>query len=269
MSGNLPYGSYNYPPNAQPSPYDVVAWLDVLAAQDQGGFDPRVYSDPQLSTQLLDYPQHAQFTQQPQFAQLPQYPPQPQAPYDPQPQYFHEPQFQPYPVQRSNSYPPAFQQGSSTSHQQQQHFHHHHASQHFYPGPQYDAPIEEEYTNSSVCSSPHTDPGSPSSSTRAKSKIALDPSQPLTVEGKPRERVFVACDRCRVRKLRCDGAKPSCFNCQRVAGVKCFYDPTPKRRGQDRAPRTRSAVGQRKPRRPAVKKSDLAAAAASSTQRTP
>ncbi len=64
----------------------------------------------------------------------------------------------------------------------------------------------------------------------------------------------------RVRKLRCDGAKPSCFNCENVAGVTCFYDPTPKRRGQDRAPRTRSAVGHRKPRRPAVKKSDLAPA---------
>ena len=192
MSGNPPYGNYSHQQGAQPSPYDVVAWLDVLASQEQG-FDPRVYSDPQLSTQLLDYPQHAQFAQQPQFAPPPQYPPH--TSYQPQSQYFQEPQFHPYPVQRSNTYPPAFQQGSSSSHQQQ---HHQHVPQYPYPvpGAQYDAPIEEEYTNSSICSSPrHTDPESPNSSIRAKSKIALDSSQPLTVEGKPRERVFVACDR--------------------------------------------------------------------------
>ncbi|KAI0351378.1 hypothetical protein OH77DRAFT_1367226, partial [Trametes cingulata] len=54
----------------------------------------------------------------------------------------------------------------------------------------------------------------------------------LTVDGKPRERVYVACDRCRTRKLRCDGAQPACFNCQKVAhtGVECRYDPAPKRR---------------------------------------
>ena len=58
----------------------------------------------------------------------------------------------------------------------------------------------------------------------------------------------------RVRKLRCDGAKPECYNCQRADDAQCHYDPHPKRRGQDKAQRTRSAVGQRKPRRPAVRK---------------
>ncbi|KAI0766646.1 hypothetical protein BD413DRAFT_480886 [Trametes elegans] len=99
-----------------------------------------------------------------------------------------------------------------------------------------------------------------------KIKISLDPSQPLTIEGKPRARVYVACDRCRVRKLRCDGAKPACYNCERAAhmGAECQYDSEPKRRGQDKAPRTRSAVGHRKPRRPAVRKGEQDATAGQS-----
>ncbi|CDO69667.1 hypothetical protein BN946_scf184851.g55 [Trametes cinnabarina] len=117
----------------------------------------------------------------------------------------------------------------------------------------------EEHSGSYRGSSPsYTETESVCSSSKGKSRIALDPSQPLTVDGKPRARVFVACDRCRVRKLRCDGAKPACYNCQKVAhtDVQCIYDREPKRRGQDKAPRTRSAVGQRKPRRPASKKGE-------------
>ncbi|PIL35206.1 transcription factor [Ganoderma sinense ZZ0214-1] len=56
---------------------------------------------------------------------------------------------------------------------------------------------------------------------RIRPKIALDPNQPLTARGKQRARVYVACDQCRIRKTRCDGAKP------------------PKRRGQDKVPGTR------------------------------
>ena len=58
----------------------------------------------------------------------------------------------------------------------------------------------------------------------------------------------------RVRKLRCDGAKPVCYQCQRAEGALCQYDPNPKRRGQDKAQRTRSAIGNRKPRKPAARK---------------
>ncbi|OSD04886.1 hypothetical protein PYCCODRAFT_1465840 [Trametes coccinea BRFM310] len=128
-------------------------------------------------------------------------------------------------------------------------------------GPSQGHAAYEEHGDSYRDSSPsYTETGSVGSSSKGKPKIALDPSQPLTTDGKPRARVFVACDRCRVRKLRCDGAKPVCYNCQKVAhtGVECVYDPAPKRRGQDKAPRTRSAVGQRKPRRPAPKKGDAA-----------
>ncbi|KAI0754624.1 hypothetical protein C8Q80DRAFT_1247411 [Daedaleopsis nitida] len=75
-----------------------------------------------------------------------------------------------------------------------------------------------------------------------KLKIALDPSQPLTKAGAPRARVFVACHECRARKARCDGAKPVCFNCKRHDPdmESCNYDPTPKRRGQDKMMGSRS-----------------------------
>ncbi|KAI0330797.1 hypothetical protein GY45DRAFT_1323136 [Cubamyces sp. BRFM 1775] len=87
-----------------------------------------------------------------------------------------------------------------------------------------------------------------------KTRIALDPSQPtVTAQGQPRARVYVACHECRSRKVRCDGAKPICYNCHRRSPdtTACTYDSVPKRRGQDKAPgtRVRSAVGQRKHRR--------------------
>lgn len=43
----------------------------------------------------------------------------------------------------------------------------------------------------------------------------------------------------RGRKIRCDGAKPMCYNCtQRSTGI-CEYDSVPKRRGPDRLPGSR------------------------------
>ncbi len=105
-------------------------------------------------------------------------------------------------------------------------------------------------------------PSSANESQNAKrSKIALDSSQPLTAKGKPRTRVYVACrewcvtifisgpQRCahllcrsRSRKVRCDGAKPACYNCQRRhPGVQaCDYDAAPKRRGHDKVPGSRT-----------------------------
>ncbi|KAI0642505.1 hypothetical protein C8Q79DRAFT_916852 [Trametes meyenii] len=75
-----------------------------------------------------------------------------------------------------------------------------------------------------------------------KSRVQLAPDQPLTTHGKPRERVFVACMQCRGRKVRCDGAKPECFNCSRrtdLATDPCNYDAAPRRRGKDRTPGSR------------------------------
>ncbi|KAI8971146.1 hypothetical protein BD414DRAFT_226070 [Trametes punicea] len=74
---------------------------------------------------------------------------------------------------------------------------------------------------------------------RIRPKIALDPEQPLTALGKPRARVYVACNQCRTRKTRCDGAKPVCYHCRKRPtenGVPCIYEDQPKRRGQDKKP---------------------------------
>lgn len=81
---------------------------------------------------------------------------------------------------------------------------------------------------------------------REKPHIELAPGQPPTTQGKPRQRVFVACLQCRSRKIRCDGAKPICYNCnRRPDSFLCSYDATPKRRGPDRlqGARQRSAKG--------------------------
>ena len=43
----------------------------------------------------------------------------------------------------------------------------------------------------------------------------------------------------RSRKIRCDGAKPTCHNCTRRANLTCVYDPAPKRRGPDKTPGAR------------------------------
>ncbi|OCB87151.1 hypothetical protein A7U60_g5665 [Sanghuangporus baumii] len=78
---------------------------------------------------------------------------------------------------------------------------------------------------------------------RERVRIALAPDQPPTTQGKQRERVYVACQQCRSRKIRCDGAKPMCFNCnQRGTGI-CEFDPVPKRRGPDRQPGARQRHG--------------------------
>ncbi|OBT77705.1 hypothetical protein VF21_03748 [Pseudogymnoascus sp. 05NY08] len=45
-----------------------------------------------------------------------------------------------------------------------------------------------------------------------------------------RKRVAQACDRCRSRKDKCDGAKPVCSACA-VRGHACSYDPAVKKRG--------------------------------------
>jgi hypothetical protein len=76
---------------------------------------------------------------------------------------------------------------------------------------------------------------------REKPRIELAPDQPLTTQGKPRARVYVACLQCRTRKIRCDGAKPQCHNCSRrsKSGGECTYDAVPKRRGPDKTPGAR------------------------------
>ena len=104
-------------------------------------------------------------------------------------------------------------------------------------------------------------------SRREKPRLELAPDQPLTTQGKPRSRVYVACVQwcgvsslyhylrssthiwypSRSRKIRCDGAKPICHNCSRRSDQTnpCTYDSEPKRRGPDKTPgaRQRSLTG--------------------------
>ncbi|KAI9254837.1 hypothetical protein BY458DRAFT_413124, partial [Sporodiniella umbellata] len=45
-----------------------------------------------------------------------------------------------------------------------------------------------------------------------------------------RKRLTQACELCRRKKIRCDGVKPECHNCQRFKTV-CVYSTNLKKRG--------------------------------------
>ncbi|KAK7469383.1 hypothetical protein VKT23_003858 [Stygiomarasmius scandens] len=79
---------------------------------------------------------------------------------------------------------------------------------------------------------------------REKPRIPLASDQPYTTQGKPRARVYVACQQCRTRKIRCDGAKPACHNCGRRnnGNSECNYDAIPRRRGPDKIPGARQRM---------------------------
>ncbi|KAJ7095744.1 hypothetical protein B0H15DRAFT_774458 [Mycena belliarum] len=87
----------------------------------------------------------------------------------------------------------------------------------------------------------------PRKTRREKPRIQLAPDQPPTTQGKPRARVYVACIQCRTRKIRCDGAKPICHNCNKRSsgGSECNYDPLPKRRGPDKTPGARQRAARK------------------------
>ncbi|KAG2153102.1 uncharacterized protein EDB93DRAFT_1102843 [Suillus bovinus] len=62
-------------------------------------------------------------------------------------------------------------------------------------------------------------------------------------------KIYVACDFCRGRKLRCDGTKPSCANCS-TRTLKCVYKDHPRRRGPGKAPKgSRTKKSDRKGRK--------------------
>ncbi|KAH7106905.1 hypothetical protein BKA62DRAFT_221002 [Auriculariales sp. MPI-PUGE-AT-0066] len=91
--------------------------------------------------------------------------------------------------------------------------------------------------------SPEVDVASPTSANRLVTaqhpSLPLSADQPPTTHGKARTRVYVACLQCRTRKIRCDGAKPTCHNCTRRNCNDCKYDAVPKRRGPDKKPGAR------------------------------
>ncbi|KAF8442835.1 hypothetical protein L210DRAFT_635691 [Boletus edulis BED1] len=49
-------------------------------------------------------------------------------------------------------------------------------------------------------------------------------------------KIYVACDFCRGRKLRCDGGRPRCSNCE-TRSLVCQYQEHPRRRGPGKAPK--------------------------------
>ncbi|KAI0743811.1 hypothetical protein C8Q80DRAFT_1183246 [Daedaleopsis nitida] len=105
------------------------------------------------------------------------------------------------------------------------------------PSPAAESGPEHAGPSRSVSSSP---PRASSSSNatrkRIRPKVDLAPGQPPTARGNPRIRVFVACYQCRARKIRCDGAKPICHNCQKrpSEASQCNYDSGPNRRGREK-----------------------------------
>lgn len=65
-------------------------------------------------------------------------------------------------------------------------------------------------------------------------------------------KIYVACDFCRGRKLRCDGTRPSCSNCA-TRSLECKYQDHPRRRGPGKAPkgsRKKEGKGKKTPRKP-------------------
>ncbi|KAG8920018.1 hypothetical protein FRC00_010585, partial [Tulasnella sp. 408] len=91
-------------------------------------------------------------------------------------------------------------------------------------------------------SSPESDPqGEPSSSAPPVAQAAKDTlSKAPAQSGPPKEkpRAYIACQTCRSRKVRCDGRKPVCTNCEK-RNASCIFDVVPRRRGPDKVPGTR------------------------------
>ncbi|KAF9241117.1 hypothetical protein BU15DRAFT_73596 [Melanogaster broomeanus] len=89
-----------------------------------------------------------------------------------------------------------------------------------------------------------------------RKKQRTDTAQDTDVGGEGHERktkvsrkIYVACDFCRGRKLRCDGAKPCCSNCE-TRSLACKYQDHPRRRGPGKAPKgTRSKKTETKGRK--------------------
>jgi hypothetical protein len=61
------------------------------------------------------------------------------------------------------------------------------------------------------------------------SSSTVKPASPITPSASSTFRNVSACNRCRLRKNRCDQQLPSCASCDK-AGIKCVgYDPITKR----------------------------------------
>ncbi|KAG8946589.1 hypothetical protein FRC04_011567 [Tulasnella sp. 424] len=88
-------------------------------------------------------------------------------------------------------------------------------------------------------SSPESDAaGEPSRSAPPVGQDARDAPQTQGTPAKEKPRAYIACQTCRSRKVRCDGRKPVCTNCEK-RNASCIYDVVPRRRGPDKVPGTR------------------------------
>ncbi|KAJ2762658.1 hypothetical protein IWQ57_005745, partial [Coemansia nantahalensis] len=57
-----------------------------------------------------------------------------------------------------------------------------------------------------------------------------DPDVPSDDDGHKRQRISRACDRCRRKKVKCNGLQPTCTHCAAI-GATCTYLDTAKKRG--------------------------------------
>ncbi|KAI0633373.1 hypothetical protein C8Q77DRAFT_1114598 [Trametes polyzona] len=105
-----------------------------------------------------------------------------------------------------------------------------------------DRPSSSQASSSAASSPPPAATTTAAQRKRVRPKIALAPGQPPTARGNDRIRVYVACHECRSRKIRCDGAKPKCVQCQKrpPESGACTYDAAPNRKGYDRRGRAAS-----------------------------
>ncbi|PWY61710.1 hypothetical protein BO83DRAFT_350807 [Aspergillus eucalypticola CBS 122712] len=71
----------------------------------------------------------------------------------------------------------------------------------------------------------------PPQTTRHPNKLLIPRARAQVSISSPRSRTLQACDPCRNRKAKCNGAKPTCINCERLA-IECTYSE--QRRSRER-----------------------------------
>lgn len=75
-------------------------------------------------------------------------------------------------------------------------------------------------------------PASPASSVRPLPPIPVPARKPQARPSK-RQKISLACHECRLRKTKCDGARPICGSCakKKLSPEACHYEPERGRRG--------------------------------------